>query len=120
MTDDVQIPCPALAQYRKAADLTQPQLAERVHVSRRQLQRWEESGQAPEGRIQTLAQALGVTAVDLVRQTRPGPDRELSRLARRFLEACQAVREAQGPAAYRKARERVLAARPDLGALLPE
>lgn len=119
MTDEPQIPCPALATFREIADLTQAELAERVHVSRRQAQRWEEAGQAPEGRIQGLAQALGVTALDLADDSGPGPDRELARLARQYVQACREVRRAS-PAAYRRARERILAARPDLGALLPE
>ena len=76
---------PRLAGLRRAAGLTQQQLAERLYVTRQAVSRWESGRTQPDlAGLQGLAQALGCTLEQLVGGLEPpaGPDEGLRRTCR--------------------------------------
>lgn len=119
-THDADVPCPGLRALREARGLTQEDLGPLVDRSRRQVQRYEETGQAPLAVLQALAERWSLPLEALTAEPERGPDRALARQARQHQRACEALRDRHGPEAYGAARERVAAADPGLGALLPE
>lgn len=57
-----------IATRRKGMNLTQEELAEKIHVSKSAIAKWETNGGIPDrDNIQKLAEAIGVTVGDLYR-----------------------------------------------------
>lgn len=76
---------PRLARLRRAAGMTQQQLAERLCVTRQAISRWESGRTQPDlAGLQGLAGALGCSLEQLVGGLEPpaGPDRSLRRTCR--------------------------------------
>ena len=84
-----------IAELRREQDLTQAQLAERIHVSDKAVSRWETGRGYPDlGNLEELAEALGVTVAELIKGERlpdAVPKEELKQITAKGISLTEAL-----------------------------